>query len=125
MAGDTRESSRVHRTPLGQRIKELRGDVTLRKLATELHIDFTYLSKIENGSDVPGEDVLRKMAAHFGVDAEELLALAGKVPTELTERARAEPATGRLLRRLPKLSQEQMREIYKVAGVDHADEDGK
>ena len=125
MAGETRESSKVNRSPLGQRIKELRGDVTLRTLAAELKIDFTYLSKIENGSDVPGEDVLRKMASHFGVDAEELLGLAGKVPTELTDRARAEPATGRLLRRLSKLSQEQMREIYKVAGVEHADEDRK
>jgi HTH-type transcriptional regulator, competence development regulator len=125
LAGETRESSKVNRSPLGQRIKELRGDVTLRKLATELKIDFTYLSKIENGSDVPGEDVLRKMAAHFDVDAEELLGLAGKVPTELTERARAEPATGRLLRRLPQLSPEQMRAIYRVAGVEHADEDGK
>ena len=123
MAGDTSASSRVHRTPLGQRIRELRGDVTLRALATALHIDFTYLSKIENGSDIPGEDVLRNMAAHFGVDAEELLALAGKVPTELSDRARAEPATGRLLRRLPKLSQEQMRAIYKVAGVEHSEEE--
>jgi hypothetical protein len=65
------------------------------------------------------------MAAHFGVDAEELLALAGKVPTELSDRARTEPATGRLLRRLPNLSQEQMRQIYKVAGVEHSEEERK
>ncbi len=118
-----RAQSRVRRTPLGARINELRGTLTLRELAQDLHIDFTYLSKIENGSDVPGEDTLRNIAARFEVDPDELLALAGRVPAELTQRAREDRHMGRLLRKLPNLSEEQLHKIYGVAGVDEPDAD--
>jgi transcriptional regulator with XRE-family HTH domain len=122
--GSSRQS-RVARTPLGARIHELRGELTLRELADDLKIDFTYLSKIENGSDVPGEETLRKVAARFKVDPDELLALAGKVPPELAARARRERPMGRLLRRLPSLTQDQLRQIYDVAGVDDPDPEGE
>ena len=116
--------TRTRRTPLGARLHELRvnRDLTLRGLADELRLDFTYLSKIENGADKPGEETLRGMAAFFEVDADELLALAGRVPPELADRARREPNMGRLLRRLPDMSPDKMRKIYEVAGIDEADE---
>lgn len=116
-------ATRVQRTPLGARIHELRGGITLRSLAKELGIDFTYLSKIENGADVPSEDTLRKIASWFKADADELLALAGKVPPALAERARTEHQMGRLLRRLPNLPPDKMREIYRVADLEDADAD--
>lgn len=112
------------RTPLGARLRELRLDrsLTLRGLADELRLDFTYLSKIENGADTPGEETLQRMARFFEVDADELLALAGRVPPELAERARREPNMGRFLRRLPDLPPDKMREIYDLAGIDEVDE---
>ncbi len=111
------------RTPLGARLRDLRLDrkLTQRGLADELRLDFTYLSKIENGADTPGEDTLQRMAVFFEVDADELLALAGRVPPELTERARREPNMGRLLRRLPGIPPDKMREIYGVAGIEEGD----
>jgi transcriptional regulator with XRE-family HTH domain len=99
--------------------------MTLRELAGELGLDFTYLSKIENGSDVPGDDTLRKIALKFGVNADELLGLAGKVPAELRERARQERPMGQLLRRLPNLSAEAMRQIYEAAGIEDPDKEGE
>ena|SRR5213080_4936189 len=80
----------------GTRLKELRRGkgFTLRTLAEAAEINFTYLSKIENGKAgyLPAEDTIRAIAAALGVDALELLRLADKVPPELerlTENAQA------------------------------------
>lgn len=122
MSDAPRRVSNVRRTPLGNRLRDLRGNLTLRELAGELDVDFTYLSKIENGLDVPGEETLRKVAARFGPAPEalleELMGLAGKVSPALKARAQTEQKMGRLLRRLPNLSTEQLERIYGVAGLD-------
>jgi len=96
--------------------------LTLRRLAQEVGLDFTYLSKIENGSDVPGEETLRRMEGFFGTEPEELVVLAGKVPPELTELARQDASMGRLLRRLHELPADKLQTIYREAGVDTAED---
>jgi len=72
---------------LGSRLRELRQErgQTLRALAEAAGVDFTYLSKIENGRAgyIPGADTIRDLAQALGVDALELLQLANKLPPEL------------------------------------------
>jgi transcriptional regulator with XRE-family HTH domain len=48
-------------------------------------VDFTYLSKIENGKAgfLPGADTIRGLAEALQADALELLQLANKVPPEV------------------------------------------
>jgi transcriptional regulator with XRE-family HTH domain len=74
-------------TAFGKRLRELRKekDFTLRSLAEATGVDFSYLSKIENGKAgyLPGADTIRALAAALGVDSLELLRLADKVPPEL------------------------------------------
>jgi transcriptional regulator with XRE-family HTH domain len=75
-----------------------------RRLAAEVGIDFTYLSKLENNQSgqSPGEDLIRRLADELDEDPEDLLAMAGKVPVdELRARAREDPEFARSLRRLP------------------------
>ena len=71
----------------GQRLRELRRDkgLTLRALAEAVGVDFTYLSKIENGKAgyLPGADTIRSLAEALDADALDLLQLAGKVPPEV------------------------------------------
>ncbi len=71
----------------GERLRELRHarGLTLRALAQAAGVDFTYLSKIETGKIpyTPAADTIRTLAHALGVDALELLQLAGKVPPEL------------------------------------------
>jgi HTH-type transcriptional regulator, competence development regulator len=81
----------------GERIRELRRakNLTLRALADKLKINFTYLSKIENGKldfgDYPSEDLIRKLAKVLGTDADELLLLAEKIPAHIKKRVIERP----------------------------------
>jgi transcriptional regulator with XRE-family HTH domain len=71
----------------GRRLRKLRTQkgLTLRALAEAVGVDFSYLSKIENGRAgyLPGADNIRALAATLGADPLELLELAGKVPPEV------------------------------------------
>jgi transcriptional regulator with XRE-family HTH domain len=71
----------------GERLRELRKErrLTLRALAEAVHVDFTYLSKIENGKVgyLPGADTIRALAEALETDTLELLELADKVPPEM------------------------------------------
>ena len=99
----------------GRRIQRLRRELKLtqREVAGRLEIDFTYLSKLENDrGDTPGEDTVRKLAKVLQTDEEELLAAAGKVPPALRDRAQQDVEFARFLRRLPAVSDKQLRDIY-------------
>ena len=71
----------------GERLRELRKTrgLTLRALAEGVGVDFTYLSKIENGKVgyLPGADTIRGLAEVLEADPLELLQLADKVPPEM------------------------------------------
>ena len=78
-----------------------------RVLAERAGVDFTYLSKIENRrSDPPSEMVLRRiskeLAAALGQDeielSDELITLAGKVPSDIAETLIRNPQAIRFLR---------------------------
>ncbi len=54
--------------------------LTQQQLADAIGVDFTYLSKIENGRvDPPSEAAIRHLAAVLEADPEEMLARAAKV----------------------------------------------
>jgi transcriptional regulator with XRE-family HTH domain len=70
---------------IGERIRELRRQkhLTQRQLAQMANINFTYLSKIENGrlSYTPSVATLKDLAYALSVDELELLQLANKLPS--------------------------------------------
>ncbi len=104
----------------GRRIQALRRTrgLTQRQLAEKLGIDFTYLSKLENSrGEPPGEATVRKLARELSADAEELLALAGKISVELREKAVEDPDFALLLRRLPSLPDSVLQHIYRDAAI--------
>ena len=95
--------------PFPDRLRELRRTARMsqRALAERVGIDFTYLSKIENGRvEPPSEGVLiriaKELADKLGKDetalADELITLAGKIPSDLAETLSRNPEVIRLLR---------------------------
>jgi transcriptional regulator with XRE-family HTH domain len=101
----------------GQLLKDLRKEhkITQRKLADLIGIDFTYISKIENGSmEPPAEDKIIKMAEVFNKDANELLIAAKKVPTDFHKVITENKNVPMFLRSAPKLTNKQWDEINKI-----------
>jgi len=66
--------------------------IGLREMAKKIGVSPTYLSKIERGDFAPpAEDKVRKIAEIIRRDPDELLALAGRVASDLTDIIRQRP----------------------------------
>ena len=69
-----------------------RREIGLREMAKMIGVSPTYLSKVERDEfSPPAEDKVRKIAEIFDIDVDELLALAGKVSSDLSEIIREHP----------------------------------
>src|SRR5215831_21300570 len=67
-------------------------EIGLREMAKKIGVSPTYLSKVERAEfPPPVEDKVRKIAEIIGRDADELLALAGRVASDLTDIIRERP----------------------------------
>jgi HTH-type transcriptional regulator, competence development regulator len=70
----------------GKRLREARRNkgFSQRDLASLVDVDYTYLSKLENdrADYPPKDDVIRALAHHLELDAEELSYLAGRITAE-------------------------------------------
>ena len=97
--------------PFGERLRELRKEAGLsqRDLAERVEIDFTYLSKIENARvEPPSETVIRKIGYELSevlkVDmtelTDQLITLAGKIPSDIAQTLSENPEALRILRSL-------------------------
>ena len=103
-------------TAFGEHVRELRErrrskdlSFSLRQVAVRVGIEPTYLSKLERGELAPpSEETARKLAAELGEDPDVLLALAGKVSSDLQA----------IIRRRPKLFAELIRQMKDAP--DHA-----
>ena len=94
-----------------EQLRSLRRAARLsqRELAERIGVDFTYLSKIENSRvEPPSEGVLkgiaRELARELDKDetelADELITLAGKIPSDIAETLSRNPGAVRFLRSL-------------------------
>jgi transcriptional regulator with XRE-family HTH domain len=104
----------------GERIRELRKakNLSQRGLADKVGVSFTYISKIENEKldfgDYPSEDLIRKLAKSLGVDADELLLLAEKIPKQIKKRVMERPDAFRKFAQLDDNALDKLLE-----GLDH------
>jgi transcriptional regulator with XRE-family HTH domain len=63
-----------------------------RELAKEVGVDFSYISKIENDRlSPPAADTIVKICKALEVPVEDLLALKGKIPSELEDAIGSSP----------------------------------
>jgi transcriptional regulator with XRE-family HTH domain len=92
-------------------------EIGLREMAKKIGVSATYLSKIERDEfDPPAEDKVRKIAAILGSDPDELLALGGRVASELTDIIRQRPREmADFLRAAKGLSPEDMARLARQA----------
>lgn len=87
-------------THFGNRLKELRtsAGISQRSLAAQANVDFSYISKLENGRiAAPAADTVIRLAAILNCSASELLAAAGKLPGALDRDIATQPGAIRFL----------------------------
>src|SRR5439155_22789068 len=67
------------------KLKQLRAEknVGIKSLARQLGISYTYISHIERGKANPSDDLIKRLAAFFAADEEELLLSAGRLPSDV------------------------------------------
>ena len=108
----------------GQKIKRLRKakKITQSELADSVGVDFTYISKIENGKSLraPAESTIRKLAMFLETDAEELILLAKKVPQNFQDTIVEDKLAVDFLRVFPKLNETQRGIVEKI--IEQAEE---
>src|SRR5699024_3487330 len=78
----------------GETLREMRlaKNVSLRKFAEKVGVSPTYLSQVEqNNADPPTAERVQKMAEILGANADELIALAGRVPDDLPKIIQKQP----------------------------------
>jgi transcriptional regulator with XRE-family HTH domain len=66
----------------GQLLRKLRAErkLGIKRLAPDLGVSYSYLSKLENSEVGPSEEMVAKVAKYFRYDRDRLLLSAGKVP---------------------------------------------
>ncbi len=71
---------------LGQTLRAIRKEkgVGIKVIAPKLGVNYSYLSKIENGYSSPSAEFLSRLADYFRVDRDDLYAAAGKLPPDVS-----------------------------------------
>ena len=81
-------------------LRKARG-LTLRQMAAQVGVGFTYLSRVETGrmtyGDYPSEELIHKLAEALVADENELLVLAEKIPEKIKKRVLQRPDAFRRL----------------------------
>ena len=102
----------------GQTLRELRRSkgISQRVLAETVGVDFSYISKIENDRlPPPAADTIVKICDALEVPPDSLLALSGKIPSELRDTIGSSPAAMQFIRNAQSmgLTEEEWRELAK------------
>jgi transcriptional regulator with XRE-family HTH domain len=98
-------------------------EIGLREMAKMIGVSPTYLSKVErDGFTPPTEDKVRAIAQIIECDPDELLAMAGRVPSDLAEIIKRHPVEmSALLRTANGLSAQDLARLSREAGKAKSD----
>jgi transcriptional regulator with XRE-family HTH domain len=102
----------------GERLRQLwrARQMNQRTLAARVGIDFTYLSKLENGRmDPPAAETIVRLARALEADADELLLLAGKIPADIRALIIASPGLPAFLRAIRDLRADELHQLQASA----------
>ena len=91
----------------GETLRDIRREagVTQRDLAQRTGLDFSYISKLENDRNAPpAADSIVRMCEVLGVPPERLLALTGKIPSDVQQTVASSTAAQEFLRETQRLS---------------------
>jgi transcriptional regulator with XRE-family HTH domain len=112
----------------GERLRQLRLEkkVNQRDLASRVGIDFTYLSKLENGRmPPPATATIARLSTALGADNDELMLLASKVPLDVAPVITRSPVVPVFLRSIQDFNDEEISKLADYAQKVKAQRNGK
>lgn len=94
-------------------------EIGLREMAKKIGVSPTYLSKVERDEfSPPAEDKVKKVAEILDLDSDELLALAGRVSSDLSDIIKQQPREmAALLRTTKGLAADDLVRLARKAGT--------
>ena len=74
-------------------LKDLRtkNGASIKKLAAEVGLNYTYISKLENAKVKPSPEVINRFSHYFNYNEDELMIAAGKIPKDIEEILKGNP----------------------------------
>lgn len=77
----------------GDILRDLRVNtgIGIKRLAPDLGVSYSYLSKLENNQIRPSEELVDRVAQYFDYDRDRLLLAADKIPSEILQILRDHP----------------------------------
>lgn len=74
-------------------LKDLRTKkgVSIKKLAAEIDLNYTYISKLENAKARPSLKVINKFSHYFNYNSDELAIAAGRIPEDVEKILKSNP----------------------------------
>ena len=77
----------------GSMLRQLRlsAGASIKTLAPELGVTYTYLSKLENNEARPSEELVGRVSTYFKYSSSVLFLAAGRVPPDILEILRTHP----------------------------------
>lgn len=72
-------------------LRQKKGPEGIKRVAPELSVSYSYLSKLETGTVDPSPETLAKLAGFYGVDVQVLELLTGRIPEEVSAWVQAHP----------------------------------
>ncbi len=85
--GKGKRTRRRQASGLGETLRSIRkkSGVSIKSAAPELGVNYTYLSKIENGYVTPSSQFLGRLADFFKIDGDRLYVAAEKLPPDVEQ----------------------------------------
>lgn len=71
-------------------LRQKRG-LSIKELAPEVDVDYSYISKLENEKVLPSAGTVRRIARFFDYEEDELMVLADKIPADIADIIREHP----------------------------------
>ena len=71
-------------------IRRERG-IGLKRVAPQVDLSYTFLSKLENGHVEPSGETIERLARFYGIASEEMALAAGKLPRDVVDILREHP----------------------------------
>lgn len=102
----------------GEILKNFRkqNKLSQRELSARIGVNYTYLSKIENGIlPPPSDEVIRKLAEALSIDVDALLLAANRLPPDIPALILRSPSIADIVRLTKDLTQSEIDKILRYA----------